>query len=62
MNWDYRSGGGGAAVGGWSRWGQGGEEVSTCEHVKCKNSGICRDFGPVEDVCKGPLCCLSCGG
>ena len=36
------------------------EEISTYEHVKYKNSSICRDFGPVEDVCKGPLCCLSC--
>ena len=24
-----------------------------------KNSSICSDFGSVEDVWKGPLCCLS---
>ena len=55
-------GGGGTAIEGGSRGGQGLEEISTHERVKCMNSGICRDFGPVGDVCKGPLCCLSCGG
>ena len=54
--------GGGAAVEGGSHGGRGLEEVSACEHVKCGDSGICGDFGPVEDICGGPLCCLSCGG
>ena len=53
---------GGTAIEGGSRGGQGLEEISTYERVKCMNSGIRRDFGPVGDVCKGPLCCLSWGG
>ena len=39
---------------------QGEEEIPSCEHVKYKNSSICSDSGSVEDVWKGPLCCLSC--
>ena len=51
---------GGTAIEGGSHGSQCLEEISTYEHVKYKNSSICRTFGPVEDVCKGPLCCLSC--
>ena len=51
---------GGTAIEGGSHGSQGGEKSPTYEHVKYKNSSICRDSGPVVDVWKGPLCCLSC--
>ena len=51
---------GGTAIEGGSHGSRGLEEIPTYEHVKYKNSSICRDYGPIEDVWKGPLCCLSC--
>ena len=48
---------GGTAIEGGSHGSRGLEESPTYEHVKYKNSSICRDSGPVEDVSKGHLSC-----